>query len=487
MRKLLWIAMTLPLLACEKAGTGSAEAGKADAVPEPVRATLAIPSVSGLAKGLADASPLAGSFVDQNAIAHGLAEMAEANGLDGADLAQPVWALLLDPKRFAKPVVLVVAVADAARLKASAGGAAVVVKGRRALVGAQPAIDAVSAWAFGTLARVAPKRATLTIDVKRLAQAYEAEMRAGISEAAAALPGLAAVLKAEVDAALELARQTEQLEIALDVGAPGATIDLTLKPVARSGFATFVAAQKGSSFALLGRLPPATGGPSFAGHIEMANLRGPALDLVGRMLGLPFGAEERRRWNAALDLLDGEMAAASEGGPLSPFSMLEVVGVRDGPAFATAGWEAWGKPFQEARKLSVFGLDFTLHAAANVATHQGVRIDRFTMSFDVEKLPSAAVDALRSSFPDGRMEILSASFDKVCLVASGPEAEAKLRAGIDGFRRGTTTPLPAAARDAAAAGESVFWSFGGADVRLSFRDGKLRLRVNLPASVLGGK
>lgn len=205
-------------------------------------------------------------------IAGRLAALLGAADLDGYARDRPMHLIvLMPPDAGAAPVpVLIVAVGDAARLRAGARGTGLRVQRGWAAIGPRAAVEAVAPWALNELvARPPPRLPTAlilpaVIAVSGVAKGARAELDALAAEAA----GIdAAIATAGVDTFLDGMVQLERLQLTADASARGIALDVEVHPRAGSNLAAFIAAQRPSRFELFARMPPMAASAYLGGHV----------------------------------------------------------------------------------------------------------------------------------------------------------------------------------------------------------------------------
>ncbi len=187
-----------------------------------------------------------------------LAQLVGADLLDGYDRRAPMHLVVLlgpgDPPVEAR--VLILRVSDEARLRQAARGAALRIHRGWAAIGSPAAVTAVGPWALNELVSGPPPplptlqlRPPVLIDAGLDAQATAALAGATADGASAAMN--AALLRALATALW----QCDRVELTIDASGRGLALSLSLTPRDGTALASFTAAQRPSTFALMPRLP----------------------------------------------------------------------------------------------------------------------------------------------------------------------------------------------------------------------------------------
>jgi hypothetical protein len=508
------LCLSLCLFACQKDAAPAASPDKPKGPPLPAD-VIAVASVRSLSEAVGRVQqyldavhPGAGAEATPDAAVAGLAAAIGATSLDGIALDRPMHVIVLDPKRHARPLLLL-GHGDAARVKVGEGAA---VKGKDggALVGDRAGVDLVADWALGSLlAEEAPASPTVRASLRKLVELYRPEIeqaRQSMGQAVAgASPGIGKVLQLEMDLLLRLAAQTDEMRLVIDASATEASFELRFTPTPGSAFEAFNRAQRPASAALLSRLPETAGASMvMAADYELGPLRGVLFELLGGTLaswaGTAPDAAFHRRWDELFGHFKGPIAVAMiQGGASS--RMQQVMEVDDG-AKTVAAMKAlfpWNKP----TTIDVLGMmKMQVAPQQAVATHDGVAIDGMTVHFDLSSLDPMTQKIMRQQYGEA-MTVLFAGFDRRLVLVTGTDALADMRRTIDVLRHGPDGPLPGGARPAfAAAAERkasyiIFMNMAasmaamtgrgapatsGISMELGFPDGRASMRIGVPAA-----
>ncbi|HTE52583.1 MAG TPA: hypothetical protein VK698_17145 [Kofleriaceae bacterium] len=520
MRTALVLLLTVSQLACHGHEAVKPPAPPAPARPADVIAIASVRSVVDAAAGIrayADAvRPGAGVFVSVANASQGIASMLGAASADGIAMDRPLHLILLDPRKYPKHPVVLLAHADPARLRLGAE-VAVVSKEGVSLVGDRAAVDLCAAWALGPLAaEEAPARPTVRVDPRALLERYRAEIERGMKMATQAIEqqgsGIGPMLMAELDIMLRIARQTREVRLALAADAAEAALELSFTPIPGSAFEQFNRAQRPAQADLLARVASPRSTMIMIGYYAIGPVGDELYALVvptlARWVGTSADASFRRRWDDALGHFKGPFAAAGGEGSVVAGVMRHVLMVDDGPKTIAAmtALFPWTRPTHV--EMGGIGMDMTPRRA--VATHEGISIDEAVIHYDWSKLPpaqAAQMRALSRSDP----HVAMAGFDHYVAIAMGPQgAVDEMKRLIGVVRRGPAGQLPPGARtavDAATGRKASFLVFmnlaammqaatgkstspaspatSGMTMEVGFPDGDALIRFGMPAAHVG--
>ena len=511
MRTAAALLLTLSLVACQK----DVEPDKPKGPPQPddviaVASARSLAETTGRARQYIEAvRPGSGAAVTPQAAATALAQAIGATSIDGIALDKPLHVIVLDPKKYPRPLLLL-GRGDAAAVKP---GDAVAVKGQdgHALLGDKAAVEMVAAWAFGDLAaQQAPASPTVRASLRKLVERYRAEIEQGKQAMSkgmgAASPGISKIIEVEIELLLRLASQTEEMSAVLDATTTEAWFELSFTPTPGSTFEAFNKAQRPASAAQLTRLP---GTPSssmlMVGNYELGPLRGVLYDMMGPMVatwaGVPADDAFRKRWDELLGHFAGPIAVSMTQGADLTSSMQQLLDVDDGPKTMAAVKALF--PWNRPSTIDMFGImkmQMTPRQAA--ATHDGVAIDEMAIRFDLSSMPAPEQQMMRMMYGE-EMKVLVAGFDKHLAMTMGPRALEDMQRTIDMVRRGPAVALPSGGKvafDAGAGRKSSYVIFmnmasamaaatgrtvqteTGVAMELLFPEGRAALRFGMPAA-----
>jgi hypothetical protein len=513
MRSAAALLVTLSLLSC--AGQDSAKKPSKPPPPPPPDDVIAIASVRSvtdatarLQKYVEAVQPGAGAAVSVPAVTTLLAGAVQATSIEGLALDRPVHVIILDPKKYARPVLLL----GHARPATLRPGNAVAVReqGGAALLGEKQAVERCARWALGTLvAERAPESLTVRASLRKLVATYGrdiAQARSSMRESMKGVgAGIAKVLDLEIDLLLRLASQTEEMRLVVDASPTEAWAELQFTPTRGSKFETFNKAQRPASSALLARLVGTRSALLMAGHYEMGPLRGLMFELAGGMVaswsGTTADAAFRKRWDALFDHFTGPMAMAMSPG-LGPTAGQQLFSVDDGPKTVAAmkAVVPWDRPLA----IDVLGM-MKVHVTPRLAahTHAGISIDEMKIRFDMSSLAPEQQAILEKTYGQ-ETTMLIAGLDRHVAMVWGPSAPESMKRVIDAVRSGNArAALPPggdAAFAAAARRRSSYVMFmnladsiaavtgrtaqasSGLTMELGFPAGTAAVRFGLPAA-----
>lgn len=436
------------------------------AAPEGLMATAQVANPRGMVAALAGyielVHPGMGGAVTVDALVEGLAE----GGLDlhGADLAQPVRLLVLDPNQFHQPFVAVVTVGDQATLTAAAEqhGLRIQQRGNLAVVGTYDALVATGGYALTTLAsQPMPQQPTAELDVKYLVERYGSmlEMLAAGASAQADDPKKAATMQATMQMYIALFHQIDKLAITADVQGDHATVVTRMIPLPDTALAAFVGRQKPARFTLLEQVPA---GPFAAGgFLDLQAVWQSFGDAMAPMMEDTYGPAAPALmdfWKKFVTLETGENAISADVSS-SAFGMsgLWEVGA---PAVATKLWTDYFKA------ISKGGLP-TMDVKTGTASYKGAKILTSTMT------PGKGLPEDQKAFYDrmgGKLMGGFAVVGKLMVFSVGTDATPRIKALVDGSKKpGTPGPgLTTAIAGARALGESYLIAIDAGELRRRF-------------------
>jgi hypothetical protein len=419
----------------------------AQAAPPPeLLATVAIGPASMFRNfaAYADAvKPGSGVALNDAIVRQGLASVVGASSLDGLDPTG--WSYLLVGSVDATPsVALAGKVRDAKKLADSASAAHVMSKGGWAVIGPKPLVERIGAHALATLpAQRAPGTLTATVYVphvmtrfKDQVEAARSSMLTGLGQPAVAQ--LAEFMKAYVDGVLSLANDTEKLVITVEATAALASLDLALVPRAGSRLAKFVGLQRPSKYALLDRLPDMPAALLFGGHLELGPYRERMLELMATIYGRAVTKDLIAAMEALIKVMTGEVAVVARfspvpGTPGPGMAFTQVLGVTDAGA-ADKAFAAMLALFKNGQTFDTLGVATTIKANPGTVQHAGVALRSYETSYDFAKVPEADRKAMEQLYPRGATAVHLGAFDRLGMIAFGPDSLSEARRAIDAAR-----------------------------------------------------
>lgn len=461
------------------------------AMPEPVLGVLELPIIDReLARwaGYLDAvTPGLGANLD---LAR-LRSLAASSGfdLDALRLDRPGWVVILDPRRFDDPLLLVIEVADRAEVEravADDDDFALATRGSLAAIGSTEALVAAAGYALQSLpAGPAPTAVGFEVNVGWL-QAVTEEMFEAVDVTAGLSPEDRAAMQM-----LRIVHQLRRLRVGLEVDAGVATATMTFEPNPGSALARWVAEQRPSAFRLATELPPSP--LVAAGTIMFDQVWDELIAWVRTVTPTtdPSDEDTYRRW---IQVFRGEQGVAIriDRGPVGLLAWEH----SDAAAAATL-WRSW-VDHSLTQDSPGAALTHHQHRHRDVAIEVAARVNRGPATSAMAGAPMASWAQVGTAVTAERL-----------LVAIGDDPVPELRAHLD--RRAAAPPaappaLPPPFADAAARGESYLvavdlatmfrstmaWVTLGsapppaparspASIGLGFRAGAAHLRVAMPA------
>lgn len=219
--------------------------------------------------------------------------IAQLTGMDlsGADLNAPISMVVLSPKKYEKPVALLVTASDLSALEKSAKSVGMTVESKNglALIGEAAVVAASQEAAFGSLAKPGSEM-VIRVYPATLMSAYKDDLHKGISSAVEMMaqqqggPGLKPIMMAYEDMILAIGEQTEVMEIRVGSGDGASDLLFRMQPRAGTTMAALASAQVASKHELLAKLPAdASGSILFSGDMRAGAARTPMIDFSMKM------------------------------------------------------------------------------------------------------------------------------------------------------------------------------------------------------------
>lgn len=356
----------------------------------------------------------------------GAIQLAASQGLDlrGVDLTRPVRGLLLDPRAHPMPVLVVVAVADEAALRAQvqALGLEVVLHAGWAAIGDRAGLRAAAPYALTTaIATAAPPLPRVTIAMATVMTRYRAEVQAFFDQMVAMQPPAArAGMAPWLTWYAGVFAQLDRVELDLTADRARAGLALRLVPRPDGSIAAFARQQRPGEFKLLERMPAAAvamGGrldtsAVFAGMLELSR---PNLVAMGGAQIADVAMTAFARWPG---LANGENAVTAVAVP-GKLAVAALWDISDGAA-AQALWldylTAIGRGQQGLMQTQV---------DTNAARYRGVRFARARSTTTDPTLQQGL------ALYGGQLEVAYAVPGPLFAMAMGGDALAQLRTLTD--------------------------------------------------------
>jgi hypothetical protein len=409
--------------------------------------------------------------------------------LDALRLDRPGWVVILDPRRFDDPLLLVIEVADRAEVEravAVEGDVALATRGSLAAIGSTEALAAAAGYALESLpAGPAPAAVGFEVNVGWL-QAVTEELLESIDVTA----GLSTNDRAAMQM-LRVVHQLRRLRVGLAVDAGTATATLTVEPNPGSAMARWIGEQRPAAFRLATELPRST--LVAAGSIMFDQIWDDLIAWVRTLTPATDPAIEDiyRRWT---QVFRGEQGLALRivRGPVV------LLAWEHGEASAAAPlWRSW--------------VDHTLTMDSPGAplTHQQDRHRDVAIEVAARANRGPATAVMAGAPLESWAQVATAVTAERLLVAIADDPVPELRMHLDRRAAAPAKPpaLPPPFADAAARGESYLvtvdlatlfrstmaWLTLGsappatpagspASIGLGFRDGAAHVRIAMPAS-----
>ncbi len=144
---------------------------------------------------------------------------------------------------------------------------------------------------------------------------------------------------------------------------------------------------------------------------------------------------------AVIAMGDEGVASFSYGSGRPPFSLTEIIAVKDAKAMRTMFTESTDIVNQFYQKI---GMDARFIFRPGIETYKGVQIDKAVVQFKLpEDTPADQKAAMEALYGTEGIEYPLAITDKALLLAMGPNALTDLKALMDRFQSGRTPAVPA--------------------------------------------
>jgi hypothetical protein len=425
------LAAMLVLTACKK---DAQEVEIPEVAPEsvPILATVELPSARGLgsAAQVIDTVQPGSSKQTAEAIPTMLTEAVSVTSLDGADLDKPVRVMVLDPKKHAQPVVLLVTVQNADALAKAVGKDKLVVRKDLALIGAPEAAKAAHDYAFGTMAkRPAPAAPHAVAYTQPILNSFRAEIDMGKAQLGAVMGMMGGgnemmtkMLTLYIDGVVAVAGQTDRVEahFASQDALSGVELILHVRP--DTTLAGFVQAQKPSDLALIETLPahevPAL---IMAGQMVLGPARQPVIELgegiLAAMWGNTMTEEMRAMIGPWLDLFTGRFAAVVMSMTPTP-QMVQLIETTDSAKAMEYSRQFMSEYVAKGPPMEIMGMKQTITFTPEAFVHDGVSA---AMQKTKLEMPAQG-DATAAQQPAQQPAPAPGAFDTTSYLA-----------GIDGF------------------------------------------------------
>jgi len=424
--------------------TNASARPKADPVPAELLASVAMgpaTTLRGLQAYAEAIKPGAGASITDQVVRGGIAELVGASSLDGFDATS--WTYVLVASGDAAPrFALLGKVSDATTLATSAGAAHVLVKGGWAVVGARPLLERIGPYALASIAtQPAPAALNATVYLAHVRARYQAElaafrnqMLASMASAAATTSGgMGKLMTAYVDGLGTVVSDADQVVVTLDVTEDLASLDVALTPGPGSRLARFVALQRPSDYALLGKLPPGSPTMLAAGHFEAGPYRDGVLEALVTLYGPAASGDLLAAMNLFRTSLTGEFGITMQMAPGAGMALTQVLGLSN-PRAAEQAIVAMLDLFKDGRSFDMLGISTTIKADPAAAAHDGVTLHGYETTYDLSRLPPAQRKAMAAAMPRDHAHAQLATFDGLAMLVMDADGAIAVGHAIDGAR-----------------------------------------------------
>ena len=421
------IAALLVLAACER-GPAKPDPRPPNLIVDVARSSST--SLDGLRAFVDAIQPGAGAMLDEAKL---------LRPLDGIDLTKPMHLLVVD-RGDERGVVVLAKIGDQKVLDTVQSPASIEKRNGWALIGKQPFLRDVTSYAFSTLVTApAPAKPTATVYLPRVLALHAKEVDKGREQFGAGMTGSMAVLmQGYFDALLSIARDTDEVRATLDASGAQGAIDLAFAPRPGSRLAAFIAAQKPGDFSLLAKLPDESAAMVIAGHLVLGPYHDGFVAAMAAIYQIP-ATSIAKELEAIMNAANGDIAMTVRLG--GGMAMTQLIGMRDVAAANTALDRIHDK-LGAGMKLDMGTTSATLKAIDPAVDHDGVKLRRFDVVYDVSSAPPAQQQVAAVMVPPGSvMHDAIGAFDHWLVFAMGADSGTQVIDSVRG-KGAHYTPSP---------------------------------------------
>lgn len=372
----------------------------------------------------------------------GLARLLSGRSLDGIDVSGRLHLVIAEIDG-ALSCALLAPVADGKRIENDVGAGPRRIGGGWVAVGPEPLLDGIGRPALDTIAAQRSAAAlTFALDLTPTV-GFDPRFRDASSKLMTSLAEMVGDRGAQLvgkvaDWLSSLTAQVDRLVVTIGTTPDTGWIDLALTPTPDSELAKFVAAQRPTDYALLGRLPPAPAPLMLAGTLALGPYHARYLALLADVFG---GNLDKPGFDALGDASNGAFAGAEQLEPGTGMRMTWLFGLSD----PRAAGEAFSRVLDFAAQDHTFdaaGMSVTVKRQPGSTLYDRVVLRGYDVTVGFPKqLP--IVRALLEEIVPARLGTLLATFDGTGMIAMAPDASAEARRGIDAARgKAHFTPAP---------------------------------------------
>lgn len=428
--------------AAANAQKSSAGASRPVAMSTAVLATVELPTglkMEGLVNAIDLIEPGASAMLG------GGAEMmlGQAMGMDlsAADLDAPVAVIIVNPKKYSIPFVLLVTAKDSSKLgeAAKAAGLGHVSKNERSLVGDAAAVEAVRNAAFGRLAagskemvaRIYPGAALTHFkgDLQSAVKGFEAIL----TEQGGAFSAIAGLYQ---DLIIATGEQTAVIELRVTSSDGVSDLHVRLQPKPGTTMAALALAQVPSKHNLLGKLP-AQKLPTMvvSGNIQAGAASKALMDFWIKSMEAMMPTGDGGMLKHATELMkvyDGQTAMTMRldlgNAQLPTFEMTYLIGTTDA-LIMRKSWRGMLQAVAESGE-KMMGMNVDVSFDKNISQVDGVEVDRYTTTIKPDGLSPEQLALMGPT----NQEMHLATFDDVAAISASPNSMAQLVSIIESVR-----------------------------------------------------
>ncbi len=452
--------------------------------------------------------PGAGMMVTNAILRRQIAGMVTATSLEGLDENAAIYVLAVDGGPALKGAAVVGRIADDVKLTQNVGPAHLVKKKTWAVIGPKLVAEKVAPFALANLAGQAISGPPIaTIYTSSLMTRYKAELEdarkkllGGLGPAGGGQ--MTAVMQAYFDGLISALTDSDRVVVTFDITKDIAAVDLALVPKAGTRLAKVIALQQPSDYALIGKLPAAPAPFLIAGRLDAGPYRAGMLETITQFYGPGTPTSMATALGAILKAATGDFAMAMQMTGGKGMEVTQLFGLAD-PKTADKAIGQLLDAFKKPQSVTTMGMTVTHVTNTKPATHDGVAIRGYDVTYDLSKAAPETRAAMEKMIPKTGLTTRAATFDKLGVVGVSADGAASAAAAIDAARgKGKRYAPPAQVADFLAGSrarkESVamVMDLGGIMglgasgralmISMGFADKRAHLRITLPASTIRG-
>lgn len=370
--------------------------------------------------------------------------LGQALGMDlsAADLDAPVVLIIVNPKKYSVPFVLLAKAKDSSKLAdaAKAAGLGHVSKNERSLVGDAAAVEAVQNVAFGSLAAGSKEMVARIYPASILAN-FKGDLRSAVKDLGVMLEeqqggALSGIAEMYEELIINTGEQTAVIELRVTSSEGVADLHVRLQPKPGTTMATLAQAQVPSKHNLLGKLP-AQKSPTvvFSGRTHAGAASKALMDFWLKSMNalMPTGSDGMAKHVAEfMEVYDGQAAMTMrlgvEEAQQPEFEMTYLIGTTDSARMRKT-WRSMLQAMADGGS-SMMGMNIGVTFDKNISQVDGVEVDRYTTTIKPDGLSPEQLALMTSA----NQEMHLATFDDVAAISASGNSKAQLESMIASVR-----------------------------------------------------